>query len=258
MVSRNKRKGDDMRLQNKVAIVTGGSGDIGRATAIRFAEEGASVIVADIGEESGLETVSLIRNNGGTAGFIRTDMTKLEDVKRMVQHTMDTYGPLDILFNNAGINSDEKKLPDVSLDEWQKAFDLNATGMFLGMKIAIPHMNPGSSIINTASIAGIKGQKLVAAYSASKSSVIALTKTAATEFGKKNIRVNAIAPGVIDTNMVEDWKKTKKWPVLSTANALRRIGRPEEIAHAVLFLASDEASFITGETLVIDGGTLNL
>jgi len=247
-----------MRLNNKVAIVTGGGGDIGRATAIRIAEEGARVVVADIGEETGLETVNLIRNNGGNAAFIRTDMTNPEDVEKMVQYTIDTYHSLDILFNNAGINSDEKKLPDVSLDEWQKAFDLNATGMFLGMKIAIPYMNSGSSIINTASIAGIKGQKLVAAYSASKSSVIALTKTAATEFGKKNIRVNAIAPGVIDTNMVEDWKKTKKWPVLSTANALRRIGHPEEIAHAVLFLASDESSFITGETLVIDGGTLNL
>jgi len=247
-----------MRLHNKVAIVTGGGGDIGRATAIRFAEEGACVIVADIGEEAGLETVNIVRNNGGNAAFIRIDMTKPEDVEKMVEYTMDTYGRLDILFNNAGVNSDEKKLPDVSLEEWQKAFDLNATGMFLGMKIAIPHMNAGSSIINTASIAGIKGQKLVAAYSASKSSVLALTKTAATEFGKKNIRVNAIAPGVIDTNMVADWKKTKKWPVLSTANALRRIGRPEEIAHAVLFLASDESSFITGETLVIDGGTLNL
>src|SRR5699024_11801004 len=111
---------------------------------------------------------------------------------------------------------------------------------------------------NTASIAGIKGQKLVAAYSASKSSVIALTKSTATEFGRKNIRINAIAPGIIETSMVDDWRKTDKWPVLSTANALKRIGQPEEIANAVLFLASDEASFITGETLVIDGGTLNI
>src|SRR5699024_8975459 len=137
-----------MRVNNIVAIVNGGGGDIGRATAIRFAEEGSRVIVADIGEGAGLETVNLIRNNGGNAAFIRTDMTDLDDVEKMVQHTIDTYGRLDILFNNAGINSDEKKLPDVSLDEWQKAFDLNATGIFLGMKSAIPHMNPGSSIIN--------------------------------------------------------------------------------------------------------------
>src|SRR5699024_441913 len=136
---------------------------------------------------------------------------------------------------------EEKKLPDLSLEEWQKVIDINLTGVFLGMKYAIPYMDSGSSIVNTASIAGIKGQKLVSAYSASKSSVITLTKTAATEFGRKNIRVNTVAPGIIDTKMVDDWKKTDKWPILSTANVLRRIGRPEEVANAVLFLASDEA-----------------
>src|SRR5690606_25641969 len=119
------------------------------------------------------------------------------------------------------------KLPDVSLEEWEQVMDINITGVFLGMKYVLPKMEPGSSIVNTASIAGIKGQKLVSAYSASKSSVIALTKTAATEFGRKNIRVNAIAPGITDTNMVEDWRKTSKWPILSTANALKRIGKPE-------------------------------
>ncbi|AXI10220.1 short-chain dehydrogenase [Oceanobacillus zhaokaii] len=247
-----------MRLQDKVAIITGGGGDIGRASAIRFAMEGAKVMIADISEEAGVETVKLIKRNGGEAAFIKSDMTIPIDVENLIQETIDAYGHLDILFNNAGVNSKEKKLPDISLEEWQKVMDINITGVFLGMKYAIPKMEPGSSIINTTSIAGIKGQKLVSAYSASKSSVIALTKTAATEFGRNNIRVNAIAPGIIDTNMVEDWKKTDKWPVLSTANALKRIGKPEEIANAVLFLASDEASFITGETLIIDGGTLNI
>lgn len=247
-----------MRLENKSAIVTGGGGDIGRAAALRFAEEGAQVMISDVNEEAGLKTVSLIKEKGGKAQFTLTDMTSPGDVENMVQGTIDTFGHLDILFNNAGVNSDEKKIPDVSLEEWQKVMDINLNGVFLGMKYAIPRMDSGSSIINTASIAGIKGQKLVSAYSASKSSVITLTKTAATEFGRKNIRVNAIAPGIIDTKMVDDWKKTDKWPVLSTANVLRRIGKPEEVANAVLFLASDEASFITGETLVIDGGTLNL
>jgi NAD(P)-dependent dehydrogenase (short-subunit alcohol dehydrogenase family) len=247
-----------MRLENKVAIITGGGGGIGRATAIRFAKEGARVLVADIGEEAGIKTVQLIKENGGVAEFVRVNMTKPEDVEHMVQKAVDTFGKLDILINNAGVKSDEKKIPDVSLVEWQEVFDINTTGVFLGMKYVIPKMESGGSIVNTASIAGIKGQKLVAAYSASKSSVIALTKTAATEFGKKNIRVNAIAPGIIDTDMVGDWKKTKKWPVLSTANALNRIGQPEEIANTILFLASDESSFITGETIVIDGGTLNL
>ncbi|WP_106497888.1 SDR family NAD(P)-dependent oxidoreductase [Lentibacillus sp. Marseille-P4043] len=247
-----------MRLKNKIAIVTGGGGDIGRTTALRFAEEGAQVMVSDISEEAGLETVNIIRETGGKSEFICTDMTNPKDVENMVQGTIDTFGRIDILYNNAGVNADEKKIPDVSLEEWQKVIDINLTGVFLGMKYAIPWMESGSSIVNTASIAGIKGQKLVSAYSASKSSVMALTKTAATEFGRKNIRVNAVAPGIIDTKMVDDWKKTDKWPILSTANVLRRIGKSKEVADAVLFLASDEASFITGETLVIDGGTLNL
>jgi NAD(P)-dependent dehydrogenase (short-subunit alcohol dehydrogenase family) len=247
-----------MRLENKVAIITGGGGGIGRATAIRFAKEGARVLVADIEEEAGIKTVQVIKESGGEAEFVRVNMTKPEDVEHIVQKALDTFGKLDILINNAGVKSDEKKIPDVSLVEWQEVFDINTTGVFLGMKYVIPKMESGGSIVNTASIAGIKGQKLVAAYSASKSSVIALTKTAATEFGKKNIRVNAIAPGIIDTDMVEDWKKTSKWSVLSTANALNRIGQPEEIANTILFLASDESSFITGETIVIDGGTLNL
>ncbi|SDQ90984.1 SDR family NAD(P)-dependent oxidoreductase [Virgibacillus salinus] len=247
-----------MRLANKTAIVTGGGGDIGRSTALRFAEEGAQVMVSDISEENGRKTAELIKDRGGTAEFLLTDMTNPEDVERVVQRTIKKFGRLNILFNNAGVNSDEKKIPDVSLEEWKRVMDINISSVFLGMKYALPHMEAGSSIVNTASIAGIKGQKLVAAYSASKSSVLTLTKTASTEFGRKNIRVNAVAPGIIDTKMVEDWKKTEKWPVLSTANVLRRIGKPEEVANAVLFLASDEASFITGETLVIDGGTLNL
>lgn len=247
-----------MRLENKVAIITGGGGGIGRATAVRFAKEGAKILVADFREEAGIQTVHFIKEVGGEADFVRVDMTKPDDVEHMVQKAIDRFGKLDILINNAGVKSDEKKIPDVSLEEWQEVFDINTTGVFLGMKYAIPKMAAGGSIVNTASIAGIKGQKLVAAYSASKSSVIALTKTAATEFGKKNIRVNAIAPGIIDTDMVEDWKKTKKWPVLSTANALNRIGQPTEIANTILFLASDESSFITGETIVVDGGTLNL
>ncbi|WP_156289653.1 SDR family NAD(P)-dependent oxidoreductase [Oceanobacillus salinisoli] len=247
-----------MRLKDKVAIVTGGSGDIGRATAVRFAIEGASVMVADINEESGLETIQMIKDDGGKAEFIRTDVSNPQDVEKMVTSTIDTFGKLNILFNNAGVSIEEKKIPDVSLDTWQKVMDINSTGVFLGLKYAIPKMEAGSSIINTASVAGIKGQKLLSAYTASKSSVIAITKAAASENGRKNIRVNAIAPGVINTEMVTFWKETKKWPAISTANALKRIGKPEEVANAVLFLASDESSFITGETLLVDGGTLNL
>ncbi|WP_033828973.1 SDR family NAD(P)-dependent oxidoreductase [Bacillus andreraoultii] len=247
-----------MRLENKVAIITGGGGGIGRATALRFAKEGAQVVVSDLQEEKGVETVHLIKETGGDGLFIKTDMTNPTEVEALIEETIKAYEKIHILFNNAGVSSLEKKLPNVSLEEWQKVVDINMTGVFLGMKYVLPKIQKGGSIINTASIAGIKGQKLVAAYSASKASVIALTKTAATEYGRKNIRVNAIAPGIIDTEMVTDWKKTDKWPILSTANALRRIGKPNEVANAVLFLASDESSFITGETIIIDGGTLNI
>lgn len=247
-----------MRLNGKTAIITGGGGEIGRATALRFSEEDAQIVVADINEKDGLETVDLVEKNNGEAIFIKTDMTQEKNVEYLVEQTLDHFGKLDILYNNAGVNSDEKKIPDVTMEEWQKVIDINLTGTFLGMKLAIPHMKPGSSIINTASIAGIKGQKLVSAYSATKGSVITLTKTAATEFGRQNIRVNAVAPGVINTKMVDGWREMEKWPILSTANVLRRIGQPEEVANTVLFLGSDEASFITGETIVIDGGTLNI
>ncbi|RKQ35729.1 SDR family NAD(P)-dependent oxidoreductase [Oceanobacillus halophilus] len=247
-----------MRLKNKVAIITGGGGDIGRVTALRFAEEGASIMVTDLNEDACVKTVNMVRENGGNADYIITNMTDSQEVENMVTKTIDLYGKINILFNNAGVGSGgEKKLPDVSLEQWQKVLDTNITGVFLGLKYIIPKMESGSSIINTASIAGIKGQKLISAYSASKSSVIALTKAVSKEFGRQNIRVNAVAPGIIDTSMVTHWKETKKWPLLSTANSLKRIGTPEEVANAVLFLASDEASFITGETLVVDGGTLN-
>lgn len=247
-----------MRLKDKTAIITGGGGGIGRATALRFAEEGAELMIVDLNEESAVQTVQEVKAKGGKATYSITDMTNAEEVEKMVDSVIDTYGKIDILFNNAGVMMHEKKIPDVGLEEWNRIVDINLTGVFHGLKYVLPKMTSGSSIINTASIAGIKGQKLVSAYSATKSSVIALTKTASTEFGRQNIRVNAIAPGIIDTNMVDEWKKAKKWPVLSTANALKRVGHPEEIANAVLFLASDEASFITGETLVIDGGTLNI
>ncbi|PWA10373.1 short-chain dehydrogenase [Pueribacillus theae] len=246
-----------MRLENKVAVITGGGGGIGRATAIRFSKEGANVMVADMNEETGQETAQMIRDNGGHAEFLRTDVTEPEQVEQLVKKAVDTYGKIDIMVNNAGISHIEAKIPDVPVETWDKVVDVSMKGVYLGMKYAIPEMiDNGGSIINTASVAGIKGQKLLAAYTAAKSGVIAVTKSTALEFGKHNIRVNAIAPGIVDTPITDDWKKTSKWPVLSTANALRRLGQPEEVANAMLFLASDEASFVTGTTLVVDGGTL--
>ncbi|NRG47132.1 SDR family oxidoreductase [Bacillus sp. CRN 9] len=246
-----------MRLENKTAIITGGGGGIGRAAALKFSIEGAKVMVADYNESAGIETVNIIKAKGGNATFLLTDVTKPSDVESLVAKTVNTFGRLDILLNNAGIAHPENKLVNVEENEWRQVVDVCLNGVYHGLKYAIPVMTEtGGSIINTASVAGIKGQKLLSAYSAAKSGVVSVTQTAAAEYGKYNIRVNAIAPGIIDTSMAGEWKRSHKWEALSTANALRRIGTPDEVANALLFLASDESSFITGTTLVVDGGTL--
>ncbi|MFL6562845.1 MAG: SDR family NAD(P)-dependent oxidoreductase, partial [Bacillus sp. (in: firmicutes)] len=170
-----------------------------------------------------------------------------------------SYGALHIMFNNAGVGNSEVRSVDLSEEEWDRVIDINLKGVFLGIKYAVPELIKagGGAIINTSSLLGLKGQKYVSAYNASKAGVVMLTQNASLEYGKHNIRVNAIAPGVIDTNIIDLWKQDeRKWPIISRANALRRIGTPDEVANAVLFLASDEASFITGTTLSVDGGGL--
>lgn len=250
---------NNMRLKGKKAIVTGGGGGIGRASAILFAKEGALVAISDIDAEKGKETASLINEQGGKAIFVQTDVSVSHQVKELVEETVSTFGGLDILFNNAGISNSNVKGLDLTEEEWDRVIDINLKGVFLGIKYAIPVLRKSGSgaIINTSSMLGLKGQKYMAAYNASKAGVILLTKNAALEYGKDNIRVNAIAPGVIDTNIIDSWKNDpRKWPIISKANALGRIGNPEEVANAVLFLASDDASFITGATLSVDGGGL--
>ncbi|TKD71284.1 SDR family NAD(P)-dependent oxidoreductase [Pseudalkalibacillus hwajinpoensis] len=248
-----------MRLQDKVAIVTGGGGGIGRATALRFASEGAKVVVSDIHAESGEESVDQITKMGGDAIFVRTDTSMEGDMKALVEECEKQYGGLDIFFNNAGVSNEEVKLVDISVDEWDRVVSINLKGVFMGMKYAIPAMEKrnGGAIVNTSSLLGFKGKKYMAPYNASKGGVITLTKNAALEYGAKNIRVNAVCPGVIDTNIVTPWKEDdRKWPIISKANALKRVGQPEEIANAVLFLVSDEASYVTGTSLLVDGGGL--
>ncbi|MEH7308178.1 SDR family NAD(P)-dependent oxidoreductase [Neobacillus drentensis] len=248
-----------MKLEGKTAIITGGGGGIGRSTAIRFAKEGARIAVADIDAVIGEETVSLIKRNGGDAIFIKTDVTDSGQVKALIHNTTSTFGALHILFNNAGVGNSEVRSVDLAEEEWDRVIDINLKGVFLGIKFAIPELIKagGGAIINTSSLLGLKGQKYVSAYNASKAGVVMLTKNAALEYGKYNIRVNAIAPGVIDTPIIDHWKQNeRKWPIISRANALGRIGTPDEVANAVLFLASDEASFITGTTLSVDGGGL--
>ena len=248
-----------MRLGNKTAIITGGASGIGRAAALLFAREGAQVVIADLNVDGGQQTADLIEQQGGTALFAEVNVSDSNQVKDLISVTVENFGKLDILFNNAGIGNPNVKSVDLEEEDWDQIIDINLKGVFLGIKHAVPEMKKtgGGAIINTSSLLGIKGQKYLAAYNASKAGVILLTKNAALEYGKDHIRVNAIAPGVIDTQIIEGWKKDeRKWPIISRANALGRIGTPEEVANAVLFLASDEASFITGATLSVDGGGL--
>jgi NAD(P)-dependent dehydrogenase (short-subunit alcohol dehydrogenase family) len=248
-----------MRLLGKTAIITGGGGGIGRSTALRFAKEGARVAVADIDSAIGEETVRLIKEDSGEAIFVKTDVTDSKQIKALINTTTSTFGALHILFNNAGVGNSEVRSVDLSEEEWDRVIDINLKGVFLGIKYAVPEFIKagGGAIINTSSLLGLKGQKYVSAYNASKAGVVMLTQNASLEYGKYNIRVNAIAPGVIDTPIIDHWKQDeRKWPIISRANALRRIGTPDEVANAVLFLASDEASFITGTTLSVDGGGL--
>lgn len=245
-----------MRLKNKVAIVTGGSGGIGRETALLFAQEGARLAIADVDQTGGEETVQMINEQGGEAFFMHIDVTSSDDWKCLLKETIEKFGSVQILFNNAGIGNSHLQSVDMSEEEWDRVIDINLKGVFLGIKYTVPELKKyGGSIINTSSLLGLKGQKYLSAYNASKGGVILLTKNAALEYGKYSIRVNAVAPGVIDTKIIEGWKQDeRKWPIISRANALGRIGTPKEVANAVLFLASDEASFITGATLSVDGG----
>lgn len=248
-----------MRLANKTAIITGGASGIGRASALLFAREGANIVIADLNVDGGKETAELVERQGGNAFFSEVNVSDSNQVRDLVAVTVDTFGQLDILFNNAGIGNPNVKSVDLEEEEWDRIIDINLKGVFLGIKHAVPELKKagGGAIINTSSLLGLKGQKYLSAYNASKAGVILLTKNAALEYGRENIRVNAIAPGVIDTQIIDGWKSDEhKWPIISRANALGRIGNPEEVANAALFLASDEASFITGATLSVDGGGL--
>jgi NAD(P)-dependent dehydrogenase (short-subunit alcohol dehydrogenase family) len=248
-----------MRLKGKTAIVTGGGSGIGRSTAIRFACEGAKVSVADVDSHCGEETVSLIKESGANAIFVKTDVKDSNHVRNLINTTTTTFGGLDILVNNAGIGHSEVRSVDLPEEEWDHVSDINLKGVFLGIKYAAPELikSGGGAIINTSSLLGLKGKKYQAAYNASKAGVVLLTQNAALEYGKYNIRVNAIAPGVIDTKIIDGWKQDeRRWPFISKVNALGRIGTSDEVANAIFFLASDEASFITGTTLSVDGGGL--
>lgn len=249
-----------MRLQDKVAIITGSGSGIGRATALLFGREGARVMSVDLIGDTAEATAGEIRDGGGQADSLQADVSVAADVERMINTTVERFGRLDVLVNNAGI---EVSMPIVQVPEemWDRLIDVNLKGVFLGCKYAIPQMlkQGGGAIINTASIAGLRGFATLGTYSASKGGVVLLTKTLAVEYAPFNIRINCVCPGMIRTPMLERGLTAVPNPeeareLIRQVHPMGRIGEPEEVARGILFLASDEASFITGVPLPIDGG----
>lgn len=248
-------------ISDSVALVTGAGSGIGRETAKRLAHEGASVVVADIVVEGAEETATQIEADGGTAHVVEADVTDAAQVEALVEETIETYGTLDIAHNNAGIEGDSVPTTEHSEDNWDRVIDINLKGVWLGLKYEIPAMieTGGGAIVNTSSIAGLSAAG-TAPYAASKHGVIGLTRVAATEFGDKDIRVNAICPGVIETEMVQrsQDESSEELEQFVQMQSLSRMGTPEEIANGVTWLASEEASFVTGNAFPVEGGFMAL
>lgn len=245
-----------MRLMDKVAIVTGGASGIGKATARLFAREAASVVIADVQREAGQALAQGIIRDGGHACFVQTDVSQEGDVRDLINHTIEVFGGIDVLFSNAGIGL-AQNATDTRVDDWQRVLDINLKGAFLCAKYVIPSMKQrgGGSIVIDASANGLLAESDLAAYCASKGGLIALTRSLALDYGKHNIRVNCLCPGYIDTPINADYFGAPgARERAAQLHALGRIGQPEEVAYAALFLASEDASFVTGSVLTVDGG----
>jgi len=255
------------RLQGKVAVITGAASGIGRATACLFAAEKARLVLADLEESALKETLGLIKKDGGEAIIKKTNVAVEQEVKELIDLAIKQYGHVDILCNNAGVTGQLTDLEHQDADDWLKVFNVNIMGAVFGTKHVAAHMKERRSgaIVNTASVAGIRSGAGGNAYSASKAAIINFTQTTACDLGGYNVRVNAVCPGLIETGMTKpvfDYaRKAGKEEKLGSRCELRRYGVPEEVAYAILFLASDEASYITGQALPVDGGntaSLNL
>jgi len=241
----------------RVAIVTGGSSGIGRATALALAKEGVRVVLAARRMKEGEETLRLVRE-AGEGIFVKTDVGSEEDVRSLAERTVQTYGRLDYAFNNAGVEEPKTPFVDQTSTVFDNIMNVNVKGVWLSMKYEIPQMlkNGGGAIVNNSSVVGVIGVAQAPVYVASKHAVLGLTKSAALEYAKSGVRINAIAPGYIETDMVERVMKNSKQAkeTIRSIQPMGRIGKPEEVANAVVWLLSDKASFVTGHTLLIDGG----
>lgn len=248
-----------MLLENKTALITGGGSGIGRASAIRLAKEGANIVVADVNITGGEETAALVADGGRSAIFVSCDVSKAGEVEAMVSAAVKAFGGFDIALNNAGVGGSLVNLHDLDEATWDRVININLKGVWLCMKYEIPAMlaRGGGSIINVSSVAGLVGFRSNAVYAASKHGVIGLTKSAALEYARQGIRVNAICPGYTETPMVTHLIEEVPFMAEGTrkSSPMRRLGRVEEIADAVLYLASGLSSFVNGVALPLDGGT---
>lgn len=242
-------------MKNKTVIITGAGSGLGKAIALKFAKNGANVIVSDINEEAGKKVVEEISRNSGEAFFIKADSSRAEDNKKLVGKTVEKYGALHYAVNNAGIGGATEKTADYPIDEWNRVIDINLNGVFYGTHYQIPEIikHGGGAIVNLASILGFVGTENLSAYVAAKHGVVGLTKTAAIEYAKEKIRINAVGPGYINTPLLDFLDKETRDQLIHL-HPMGRLGEAHEVANLVYWLCSDEASFVTGSYYTVDGG----
>jgi len=245
-------------LGGKIALITGAGSGIGRATALIFAREGATIALSDIAAEGGQETLRMVKQAGAEAIFVRTDVSKLAEVEALIAKVISNWGRLDCAFNNAGIDGKMAKTAECTEETWNRTIAVNMTGVFFCMKAEIPHMlrQGGGAIVNTASAAGLTGSPGLPAYVASKHGVVGLTRAAAIEYGREKVRINCVCPGPIRTPMLGRLlsSRPEMEQRFASAEPLKRLGEPAEIGEAVAWLCSDAASYVTGHAMSVDGG----